>query len=73
MYDATHLFEARSGGYKTYRVPRILAADRDTVLVTAEVRPGTGGDWDANEIIMRRSLDGGDPDHQVRAKLKPSG
>ena len=59
MYDVTHLFEARTGGYKTYRVPGILATDQDTILVTAEARPGTGGDWDSNEIIMRRSLDGG--------------
>lgn len=59
MYDVTHLFEARKGGYKTYRVPGILATDRDTVIVTAEARPGRGGDWDPNDIIMRRSPDAG--------------
>jgi len=29
------------------------------VLVTTEARPGRGGDYDYNDILMRRSLDGG--------------
>lgn len=59
MVHKTTLFEARKGGYKTYRVPGILATPKGTVLVTAEARPG-GGDWGDNDIVLRRSMDGGD-------------
>ncbi|MGC9348483.1 MAG: sialidase family protein [Anaerolineae bacterium] len=57
MLTKTHLFEARTGGYRTYRVPGILATPRGTVLVTAEARPD-GGDWGTNDLVMRRRLDG---------------
>ena len=57
MFETTHLFEARTGGYRTYRVPGILATEQGTVLATAEARPGGGGDWDQNDLIMRRSVD----------------
>ena len=59
MYEVHHLFEARKDGYRVYRVPGILATDRGTVLATAEARRGRGGDWDANDVLMRRSVDGG--------------
>jgi sialidase-1 len=55
----TILFEARSGGYHTYRIPGLLCASRGVVLATSEARRGSGGDWDANDVLMRRSLDGG--------------
>jgi sialidase-1 len=58
MIQKTTVFEARKGGYKTYRVPGILATPGNTVLVTAEARPG-GGDWGNNDIVLRRSIDGG--------------
>ncbi len=32
---------------------------RGVVLVTVEARRGRGGDWDDNDILLRRSLDGG--------------
>lgn len=59
MFETTHLFEARTGAYRTYRVPGIIATEQGTVLATAEARPGGGGDWDQNDLIMRRSVDGG--------------
>ncbi len=59
MLEITHLFEARTGGYRTYRVPGIFATEQGTVLATAEARPAGGGDWDHNDLIMRRSEDGG--------------
>ena len=59
MLKKTHLFEARSNGYYTCRVPGILCAKSGALLATAEARPGTGGDWDGNDILMRRSEDGG--------------
>lgn len=53
------LFEARTGGYHVYRIPGIAVTPGGVVLATAEARTGTGGDWDANDIVMRRSADGG--------------
>jgi len=59
MLEKQDLFEARKDGYHVCRVPGILAAKNETVLVTTEARPGKGGDWDFNDILMRRSTDGG--------------
>ncbi|RLT40571.1 MAG: exo-alpha-sialidase [Chloroflexi bacterium] len=53
------LFTARTDGYWNYRVPGILCTTRGVVLATVEARRGTGGDWDGNDILLRRSLDGG--------------
>lgn len=59
MITKAHLFEARTGGYRTYRVPGIVCTPDGVVLVTAEARRGRGGDWDGNDVVLRRSLDGG--------------
>jgi sialidase-1 len=59
MLVTNHIFEARTGGYRIYRVPGIVATDGGAVVATAEARPGEGGDWDHNDLVMRRSLDGG--------------
>lgn len=59
MLDKTHLFTARTGGYWNYRVPGILCTPRGVVLATVEARRGQGGDWDGNDVLLRRSLDGG--------------
>lgn len=58
--DRQHLFEARTNGYKTYRIPGIVTTPGGAVLATAEARPGEGGDYDYNDVVMRRSTDGGD-------------
>ena len=54
------IFEARTFGYHTYRIPGIAIAPGGVILATAEARPGKGGDWDFNEIVIRRSEDGGE-------------
>lgn len=59
MLEKHNIFEARTGGYWNYRVPGIICTQRGTVLVTAEARTGKGGDWDDNDIVLRRSVDGG--------------
>ena len=59
MFEKVHLFEARTQGYHTYRVPGILCSPNGVILATAEARRGGGGDWDGNDIVMRRSEDGG--------------
>ena len=57
--DKQDLFEARTGGYATYRIPSIVISSKNTVIVTTEARTGKGGDYNYNDILMRRSLDGG--------------
>jgi sialidase-1 len=59
MLHKTTLFEARTGGYWNYRVPGILTTPRGVILATVEARRGRGGDWDGNDVLLRRSLDGG--------------
>lgn len=58
--EKQHLFEARTNGYKTYRIPGIVTSPHGVVIVTAEARPGGGGDYDYNDVVMRRSTDGGE-------------
>lgn len=53
------LFEARTHGYHVYRIPGIAVTPGGVVLATAEARPGKGGDWDFNDLVIRRSTDGG--------------
>lgn len=53
------LFEARTRGYHNYRIPGLLATSDGVVLATVEARRGSGGDWDANDLALRRSSDGG--------------
>lgn len=55
----TDIFTARTDGYWNYRVPGILCTARGVILATVEARRGRGGDWDGNDILLRRSLDGG--------------
>ena len=59
MIEKQDLFEARTNGYHTYRIPGMIATRNNTVLVTTEARPGQGGDYDFNDVLMRRSTDGG--------------
>jgi len=59
MLEKQDLFEARTNGYKTYRIPGMVATRNNVVIVTAEARPGRGGDYDFNDVLMRRSTDGG--------------
>ena len=54
------LFEARQNGYWTCRIPGITVTKNGVVLVTAEARPGQGGDYDFNDLLMRRSTDDGE-------------
>ncbi len=56
----TTLFQAGEHGYTTYRIPAIVVTARGTVLAFCSARRGRGGDWDRNDIVLRRSDDGGD-------------
>lgn len=55
-----HLYEARTGGYHTCRIPVLAVAPGGTVLAACEARTGGGGDWDGNDLLLRRSHDAGE-------------
>lgn len=59
MIEKQDLFTARQNGYWTCRIPGIAVTKNNSVLVTAEARPGQGGDYDFNDVLMRRSTDAG--------------
>ncbi len=59
MLTKQPLFEARTRGYQNYRIPGLLVTNQGTVLATAEARRGGGGDYDNNDVVLRRSTDGG--------------
>jgi len=63
MQSAVHLtkqdlFEARQNGYWTCRIPGMVTTKNNAVIVTTEARPGQGGDYAFNDVLMRRSTDG---------------
>jgi sialidase-1 len=53
------LFPAGSYGYASYRIPGLVVTLRGTLLAYAEARRTGRGDWDAIDIVLRRSVDGG--------------
>lgn len=53
------LFEAGQGGYASYRIPGIVVTKRGVLLAYCEARRTGRGDWDAIDILLRRSTDGG--------------
>ncbi|HEX4609962.1 MAG TPA: sialidase family protein [Urbifossiella sp.] len=54
----TDLFEAKTGGYATYRIPGIVVTAKGTVLAYCEARTA-GGDWGAIDLVARRGADKG--------------
>lgn len=59
LLEKQDLFEAKTEGYFTYRIPGLLVTRSGAVLATVEARRGRGGDWDDNDVLLRRSVDGG--------------
>ena len=57
--EKVDLFEARKGGYHTYRIPGVVVTKNGTVLAFCEARKDGTGDWVDIDILMRRSTDGG--------------
>jgi sialidase-1 len=53
------LFVAGQGGYFNYRVPGIVWTTNGTVLAYAQGNKHNGSDYDATDIVVRRSKDGG--------------
>ena len=52
------LFQAHTLGYAAYHIPGIVVTAKGTVLAWCEARK-KGGDWDAIDILLRRSTDDG--------------
>lgn len=59
LYATTDLFERDTGGYTVYRIPGLCVTPGGVALAWTEARQGRGGDWDAIDIVMRRSFDCG--------------
>lgn len=57
--EKVNIFEAEVGGYVHYRVPAIAVSPQGTVMAMAEARKSERGDWGTQDILMRRSRDGG--------------
>ncbi len=56
--ENTDLFKSGDGGYALYHIPGVVVTAKGTVLAWAEARKERG-DWDAIDILLRRSTDDG--------------
>ena len=57
--EQTDLFTGAQGGYHSYRIPALVTSKKGTVLAFVEGRKDSAADHGHNEILLRRSLDGG--------------
>lgn len=53
------VFTAGAEGYALYRIPGIAVSPKGALLAYAEARRHTGSDWDAIDLVLRRSEDKG--------------
>jgi sialidase-1 len=53
------LYEADKDGYKTCRIPSLVATKKGTLLAFCAARKGDGFDWAPIDVAMRRSTDCG--------------
>jgi sialidase-1 len=59
LFERHDLFEEKTAGFVSYRIPGIVVTTKGTVLVYCEARKNSGADWGEIEIHLRRSTDGG--------------
>lgn len=59
MLAKQDLFTAGAGGYHICRIPGLCVTPGGAVLASVEARRGGGGDYDDNDVLLRRSTDGG--------------
>ena len=57
--EKADLFEAGKGGYVICHLPGVAVTAKGSVLAWCEARKKSGGDWDAIDILLRRSTDNG--------------
>ena len=53
------VFVSGNAGYYCFKIPTIFQAFDSTLLAFAEARGGECWDWDATDIVLKRSSDGG--------------
>jgi sialidase-1 len=56
----TDLFVGGEGGYHTYRIPSLLVTAKGALLVFCEGRRDSGSDDGNNDVLLRRSTNGGE-------------
>lgn len=59
VFEKQNLFEEKTAGFVSYRIPGLVVTAKGTVLAYCEARKNSGGDWGEIEIHLRRSTDGG--------------
>lgn len=57
--EKVDLFTSGELGYSLYRIPGIVVSTRGNVLAYCEARKTASSDWGSIDIILRRSVDGG--------------
>jgi len=57
--EQTDLFIGGEGGYASYRIPALITTTKGTVLAFIEGRKASAADHGDNDILLRRSSDGG--------------
>jgi sialidase-1 len=57
--DIVDVYRSDTGGYHGFRIPSALVTDTGTVLAFAEGRPTSLADAGGNDLVLRRSTDGG--------------
>ena len=55
MLHRQKLFEARQGGYHSYRIPGVAVTCGGDILVSVEGRRENQSDWASTDILLRRS------------------
>jgi sialidase-1 len=59
VFEKMALFTAGKGGYFCYRIPALAVSAKGTIFAFCEARKNNCYDWDAIDIVMRRSFDNG--------------
>lgn len=57
--EIVDVYRSGMGGYHGFRIPAALVTDKGTVLAFAEGRPESLADAGGNDLVLRRSTDGG--------------
>lgn len=60
LLEKTDLFEAGREGYALYRIPTLVVTKQGTLLAFCEARKTGKSDWDTIDLLVRRSVDGGE-------------
>ncbi|MCA9267157.1 MAG: exo-alpha-sialidase [Planctomycetales bacterium] len=58
LFEKATVFSAGDQGYRTYRIPGLVATKSGALLAYCEARR-TAGDWASIDVVLRRSEDGG--------------